>query len=142
VGVDIPETAAEAINDWLNAFPADRVRSELQSLERQRHQLDERISVLRRRLALWESAKAADENGIVTDPRLLPSKRQAISQILDEHPLRTFRLVEIREALVARGWLEVNHRSIHALEVAAAAMAKRGEIVRPRRGYYRARALP
>src|SRR5919199_5425826 len=96
---EMTTSAAEAVNDWLHAFPADRVQGELQLLGRQRDQLDERISILRRRLALWESVKAADSNGAVTDPRLLPNKRQAISQVLEEQPFRTFRLIEIREAL-------------------------------------------
>lgn len=116
------------------AVPTARIREELLALERERRRLEHRIAVLRTKLDVWlrlDTATAGDNS------RRFPSKRDAVLALLREG--REARpLADIREELVARGWMSDDPASRHALEVAVAAMAKRRELVRLRRGVYAA----
>ena len=67
------------------------------------------------------------------------TKREAVLAFLSEAPDLELKLVEIRRALIGRGWLTHGPGSIHALEVAVAGMAERGEIQGVRKGHYRLR---
>jgi hypothetical protein len=129
--------------EWIRTFPSREVKAQIAELESARARLEDALRSLHTQLALWDAARrAASTNGPrgrdVRD-RPLPPKREAILHVLSERPDHTFRLAEIREILLARGWMPAGRKAAHALEVAATTLAKRGEIDRPRRGFYRMR---
>jgi hypothetical protein len=66
-----------------------------------------------------------------------PSKPDGLLTVLAEAPGRKMRLREIRLELISRGWMGIGAAERHALEVAAATLAKRGEVDRVSRGIYR-----
>jgi hypothetical protein len=66
-----------------------------------------------------------------------PPKPQAVLTFLREYPDQSFRLVEIRRELIARGMMADTKAHVHALEVAVRMMEKRGEVTRPRKGIYK-----
>jgi hypothetical protein len=114
-------------------------RADLVDLERRRAGIDREISALARRLRTWESAQRSlvGRTGhlrLASDQ--LPTKREAVLALLGESPESEMKLVEIRHALISRGWMTEDHSSSHALEVAVIGMAKRGELRRVRKGYY------
>ena len=82
------------------------------------------------RLTSHETAGVAVREG-------LPSKPAAVVALLREHRGRALRLIEIRNALIERGFMGTEKREVHALEVAVRALEARGAIERIRRGMYR-----
>jgi hypothetical protein len=60
----------------------------------------------------------------------------AVLRFLSETTGRAWRLADLKAALIGRGWLEDSDRARHALQVTVLAMAKRGELEKPRTGYY------
>lgn len=102
-----------------------------------REELDRKIAVHERRLRAWEGAKRSLD-GRAAAPRILgvvpPTKREAVLALLAETPDGRFKLIEIRTALIQRGWM--NAGQAHALEVAVTDMERRKEIRRVRRGVY------
>jgi hypothetical protein len=126
----------------------ERTDAEIEQLKRTRSVIDNKITLLVRKRKLWEATvnalSARAEDGTADDAwrlRLVtgeqPAKPRAVVAFLSEHPDRAFRLIEIRHALIARGWMDEGQRSAHALEVAVRTLQARGEIERPRRGVYR-----
>jgi hypothetical protein len=112
-------------------------RGELAALERQREDLEKEIAAQARRLRAWETARRtlgrqpAQLRAVDSEP---PTKREAVLALLSQFPSDEFKLIEIRRALIERGWM--THAQAHALEVAVIEMARRGEIHRVRKGYY------
>jgi hypothetical protein len=112
-------------------------RDALKQLLKTREELDRKIAVHQRRLLSWEAAKRSLE-GRAGAPRVLgvvpPTKREAVLALLAETPDAKFKLIEIRTALIQRGWMKDGQA--HALEVAVTDMERRKEIRRVRRGIY------
>lgn len=134
----------ERLDRWVEQFPIEAVRQELAALQQQKGSIEAAIRALNARLALWEAARrAADEAGadwhvlVSSEGRAsYPTKREAVLALLSEAPHAEWRLRDIRQELVSRGWLSYDRKAAHALEVAATMMAKRGEIHRVRKGIY------
>ncbi|HVM57067.1 MAG TPA: hypothetical protein VMT74_06360 [Gaiellaceae bacterium] len=119
---------------WAASTPLELLEDELRELERRRMELEVRIDVLRRHVSLLGAARDLASGLTVHGPAL--SKRDAVLRVLSDAPSEGMRLAEIRRALVQRGWLTGDRRATHALEVAVATMAQRGELRRIRRGLY------
>ena len=114
----------------------EAAKFQLAELERDRTQLDGRIDTTLRRLRAWEAAyrTLGQGSGLPSVTCVPHTKREAALLLLAERPDQELRLVEIRRALIERGWM--TNAQAHALEVAVAEMAARGEIARVRKGVY------
>jgi hypothetical protein len=114
----------------------EAAKRQLADLERDRTQLDRRIDTTLRQLRAGQTALRALGRGSASPSvALVPhTKRDAVLLFLAEHPFEELRLVEIRRALIERGWMTAAH--VHALEVAITGMAARGEVARVRKGVY------
>jgi hypothetical protein len=131
-----------SLSDLEATFDATRlavlaeIEHELVAARRQRDALNNRIRELaRKRLRYLDDPRAS-----ALASAAVPPKPVALVGFLREHHGEVFKLVEVRRALIARGWMRDEPRDRHALEVAALALAERGEIRRVRRGVYTARA--
>jgi hypothetical protein len=114
----------------------EAAKLQLAELERDRTQLDRRIDTTLRRLRAWEAAyRSLGRGSVPPSVGLVPhTKREAALLFLAERPNEELRLVDIRRALIDRGWM--TNAQAHALEVAVTEMAARGEIARVRKGVY------
>ena len=130
------ETLEAEVDHGLGALIV-AAKAELSELERQRSQLDEKIAAHTRRIRTWETTQRTLRQ---QPPRLRAlesapaTKRDAVLAFLADYPDDEFKLIDIRRALIERGWM-TNAQS-HALEVAVVGMAQRGEIQRVRKGIY------
>jgi len=134
-----------AFGDGLEQLIA-AARQQLAELDERRRDLDREIAACSRKLRTWENVQASLARGPGNHLRLAdaepPTKREAVLAFLSERPDENFRLVEIRQALIGRGWMTDGRRAVHALEVAVATMAERGDIQRVRKGIYALRPRP
>jgi hypothetical protein len=140
-----PETA-DALLSWLDAFPTTALERRLGTLLLQRRELDVEIRFLQAQLFRYRqyledlrpgSTQESPAAGGRVGGKPYPAKRLAVLRLLSESPGRALRLSDIRSALVHRGWLEDSDKARHALQVALLGMAKRGELEKPRTGFYR-----
>ncbi len=131
----------DAARDWLRSFPIDEVKRQIADLEREQEGIAEAIAGLRRRLTMWSALSEFTSMESADTPRSgvgqVPSKRDALLALLAEAQGQPSRLVEMREEMIARGWLARTPQAIHALEVAATTLAQRGEVERVKKGVYR-----
>ena len=65
-----------------------------------------------------------------------PSKRKMILRRLGENPGESMRLVDLKNELVGRGWLDDTKDAAHSLGVSAYKAFQKGELDRPKHGYY------
>ncbi|MFL5916077.1 MAG: hypothetical protein ACJ752_10645 [Gaiellaceae bacterium] len=162
----IPKETAEALVSWLEAFPAMPLQERLGELIDQRRKLDSEIRFLQNQLIRYRQylQDLAEPGNEVTAPQTGPSqlaiaasgntavhvgatgaaqpeyppKRVAVHRLLAENAFKEWKLGELREELIRRGWLADDERARHALQMLMLNMAKRGEIDKPRTGVYRA----
>lgn len=120
---------------WAASTPLGLLEDELRALEEQRLELAARIEILKRHVGLLHAVRSL-ASGTPSAGVPAPPKRDAVLRVLADAPGSAMRLAEIREALIDRGWLGNDRRATHALEVAVATMAQRGEVLRIRRGLY------
>jgi hypothetical protein len=152
------------VNDWLNAFPARDVERRIRELEGHAAVIEAELNSLRRVHNTWahmarddsrDSASTSPDNGrdvsIVAASEakrngqtpaqkpLAPSftKREAIFKLMNEQPLSPWKLADLRQALVDRGWIDDDKKSKHAFDVALSQMHKRGIIDRVAAATYR-----
>ncbi len=123
------------LDRWVEDFPADSIREHLAELERQRGTIEAAIESLTRRLQMWIALRAHTAGKGHLAKR--PSKRDAVLALLERDHTREFSLAEIRSYLSEAGVLEDSAKARHALEATVSNMTKRGEIDRPRKGFYR-----
>ena len=137
---------AEALLQWLDSFPRAKIEHRLGLLLTQRRELDQEIRFLQGQLVRYRqyledlappTADARPAPELATEQRQFPPKRLAVLRLLGEAPGRAWRLADIRQTLINRGWLEDSDRARHALQVTLLAMAKRGELEKPATGFYR-----
>jgi hypothetical protein len=148
----IEPATAEALLSWLESFPVKELEKRLTYLVKQRRDLDVEIRFLQAQVTRYRQyledlrppnaqVSVAEATAGKAAPRTaerhrLP-KRIAVLRLLSETPGRTWRLADIRKTLIDRDWLEDSERARHALQVALLGMAKRGELEKPRTGFYR-----
>jgi hypothetical protein len=113
----------------------------LTTLQRERDRILREIATYEAKLRVCEATRrslSGTKGGLraVTEGRV-PTKPEAVLAFLAEQPRTTFRLSEIRDALMQRGWMEDTRQARHALEVAALNLAKRGAVQRVQKGLYR-----
>jgi len=60
-----------------------------------------------------------------------------VLNLLERDEYHEFRLAEIRDHLIEGGLMEDTPRARHALEMTVVNMTKRGELERPRKGFYK-----
>jgi hypothetical protein len=129
---------ADVVDDGLVRL-IEAGRAELAELERRRSAIEVEIASRMRSLKAWESAQRSlaprTQSLHLTSSAQHPTKREAVLALLSESSSE-IKLADIRRALIERGWMSDDRKSIHALEVAAIAMAERGELRRPRKGFY------
>ena len=109
---------------------------EIEHHERVRDAAAAEALALRRRRAVLQRLTSHETAGVAVREGL-PSKPAAVVALLREHRGRALRLIEIRNALIERGFMGTEKREVHALEVAVRALEARGAIERIRRGMYR-----
>jgi len=143
-----PDTA-DALMEWLEAFPLRQVELRLGTLIEQRRELDGEIRFLQNQIIRYrqyltdlnpEEEEETDSVGVLAQdqaPQEYPPKRQAVLRLLAEAPGRSWKLSDIRDVLIQRRWLEDSEKARHALQVTVLNMAKRGDIEKPRKGIYR-----
>lgn len=164
----IPKEAAEALVSWLEGFPARPLQTRLSQLIEERKKLTKEIEFLQAQLIRYRqyvqdladpadvkpplratpvgggaSAHARAVVGGPTGPTgpaqpEYPPKRFAVFRLLGEDALKEWKLADLREELIRRGWLADDDKARHALQMLMLNMAKRGEIDKPRTGVYRA----
>jgi hypothetical protein len=144
----IEAETAEALLGWLEAFPNKELERRLSLLLTQRRKLDVEIrfiqtQLMRHRQYLEDLSPGSTTAIAEAIPRTsarsrsqYPPKRMAVLRFLSETPGRAWRLADLKTGLIGRGWLEDNDRARHALQVTVLGMAKRGELEKPRTGYY------
>jgi hypothetical protein len=133
---DVPAQILEiSLDQWLDSFPIDKVQAQLAELERTKGTIEAAIESLNRRLAIW-AAMREHQAGFDNSARR-PSKRDAVVTLLERDPYREFAASEIRDKLIEDGLLEDSKKARHALEMTLSNMVKRGEAVRPRKGFYK-----
>lgn len=139
------EREIAAVDEWVRAFPHERLRKARKALLVQRAELDSKIDELDRRLAVYESLRVPASNGKRDPEPVAPSRRRvtprraAFYRILEQDSEREIPLGEIKDRLVALGHMEDTERERHSLQVMASKMVKRGEVQRPRDGFYKFR---
>jgi hypothetical protein len=122
------------LDQWVDEFPVHAIRQHLDELHRRKGDLEAAIESLNRRLAVWIAMRSHAEGRDVDSP---PSKRDGILNLLERDPHREFRLSEIRAHLTEGGLMQDTAKARHALEMTVVNMTNRGEIERPRKGFYR-----
>jgi hypothetical protein len=148
----IESATQDALLTWIEAFPTKELETRLTTLLKLRRQLDMEIRFLQAQVLRYrqyledlrpdtaqpdQSGAEGETRAATTTDQRHPPKRMAVLRLLSETPGRTWRLADIRKTLVERGWLEDSDRARHALQVALLGMAKRGELEKPRTGFYR-----
>jgi hypothetical protein len=123
------------LDQWVDSFPVDSIRQHLADLEQKKGTIEAAIESLNRRLRIWQTMRAHSAGGI-SAPEVRPSKRDAVLSILERDPTREFALAELRQMMLDGGLLDDTQKGRHALEATVSNMCKRGEIERPRKGYY------
>ncbi len=130
----------DAARGWVRSFPIDEVKRHIADLERERAAISAEIEDLWRRVTLWSALRSLAVSEVTDDASTdmpAPAKRDALLTLLAEAQGQPVRLVEMREEMIARGWLPRTPKAIHALEVAATTLARRGEAERVKKGIYR-----
>jgi hypothetical protein len=122
------------LDSWVDGFPIETLRQHLAELEQQKGTIEAAIESLNRRLDIWQAMRAHSHGHGHLAKR--PSKRDAVLTLLEKDPWREFSLAEIRQRLIADGLLDDTAKARHALEATVSNMTKRGEIARPRKGFY------
>lgn len=122
------------LDRWVDSFPVEAIQQHLAELQARKGTIDAAIESLTKRLQVWQAIRAHDAGRGVSV--VVPTKRESVLVLLDRDPTREFSLAEIREYLVDCGLLENSARARHALEVTVSNMVRRGEIARPKRGFY------
>ena len=123
------------LDQWIDDFPIDAVKTQLEELERERGSIEAAIASFRRRLEIWGAMRAHAQGHGDKVPK--PRKRDAVLNLLEQDPGRTFALSEIRDRLITDGLLEDSDKARHALDVTLSNMRRRGEVTRVRKGFYR-----
>lgn len=145
------EDDLKAVDEWVAAFPHQRLRDALARLRAERASIDEKIQEIDRRLASYESlrrprsasnvdpAAASVVNPAAKAARSRPvtPRRAAFYKILEQDPDRAIPFSEIKERLVGMGFMQDTKSEIHSLNVMASKMVQRGEIGRERDGFYK-----
>ena len=116
------------------------LEAELQAVERRADFLRAAL-VFKRAANTTEIASqlfpASEESGEPSENGKRPSKRQAVLKLLGETPNRSTKAAEIKAKLVQREWLDDTPEAAHSLGVTLSKMFKRGELSRPKPGFYK-----
>lgn len=132
---ELPHPLLEAqLDQWVDDFPVEAIRQHLRELRERKGTIEAAIESLDRRLAVWSAMRSHASGHDVASP---PSKRDGVLNLLERDPNHDFRLAEIRDHLTEGGLMEDSAKARHALEMTVVNMTKRGEIERPRKGFYR-----
>jgi hypothetical protein len=131
---------------WVDDFPRERVAAAIARVEN-------RLAKWRQALAIydamhsengseptrWSAAAAAPDptNSLIPLPERTPTKAQAVTTVMRTSPHTTWKLDDLRRALVAHGWIEDTKRASHGLQVVTSTMVQRGQLERPEKGFYR-----
>ena len=151
----VEQQTAESLLRWLESFPRQQIERRLAGLVSQRRDLDIEIRFLQNQLVRYREyladlqpghPDAAPRQSAVAQTGTVgarpdaspayPPKRLAVTRLLAERPSYSWKLSEIRDALVERGWLEDSEKARHALQVVILKMAKSGEVGKPDTGIY------
>lgn len=110
---------------WLQRFPREEVEGHIRDLERE-------LSRWRHALALHDSFGGA-ANGAspeTPDPDTPPNRPAAIRRVIREGGNQPMAAGEIKDALIERGWLESDRRTLKRFYSAMSTMTKRGHLLR------------
>jgi hypothetical protein len=143
----------------LETLPVEDVRREVAQLEARVAKLQDEIDKRREVLAMharWldgvqppapspatESPASPTSSPTQSPPAspadgARPTRADALLRLLGEDPDRTWKLSELRDELIARGWLEDTREASASLQVTASKLTRAGRIERPEAGHYRA----
>jgi hypothetical protein len=132
---------ADAIREWLAAFPTHEAEERLRELEHNRDRISAEIEALQQVLSIatqeFQTAvadTAARLNGNGHPP---PSGMLAVERLMAEHEPVTWTRRDLCHALVERGWLAPGEPGRKTLGSILHRMVGRGRIVRVGEGQYR-----
>jgi hypothetical protein len=163
----IERETAEALVSWLEAFPNRPLQQRLSHLLDRRRKLDLEIDFLQAQLSRYrqyvqdlvrpvETTIPKPGQGVIVGVAVerdeaapiearrestpeYPAKRTAVLRLLNEDRHKQWRLADIRDELIRRGWLSPDEKARHALQVLMLNMTRRGEVLKPATGVYQSK---
>ena len=129
-----PAEIMRQIESILGSITLEEAEAEKRRLESELHQTQAEIEKLSALIQLKRQV-AAGANG--TGGGGIPTLRQAVIAGMNEWQPGSFvRLAQLRERLVARGWISNSKSDSHRLQVMASDMVRKGQLLRPETGTY------
>ena len=145
---------------WLDELPEEEIQREMDEWEARMHEANAEYA--KRREILDLKRRWRERYGVPSipppgppcmtwveplgAPRCFLSARrasaQSVLQVLAAEPSdRTWSTPQIRDALVGRGWMEDDDKSMRSLQSALSRMKAEGRIIRVRHGVYKSAAV-
>ena len=96
------------------------------------------VGELGRPVRLWRIYAGSDHDSELGDwiAGSRPTLRAAIRSILEDAGGYPLKLSEIRDRLLANGWVSDDENGAHRIQMMASDMARKGQLVRPKTGFY------
>jgi hypothetical protein len=137
-----------SIEAWLDSLPEEVIQREMDEWEARMRQANIEYSKRREILELkrrWRESYGVsfEERGSEDKPEstLFPERpssiRESVLQVMVIDPLRIWNTRELTDALVERGWMENDEKSVRSLQSALSRMQAEGLIIRVRHGHYK-----
>jgi hypothetical protein len=133
----------DQVQRLLGAVSSDKAQANIERLEQEitdkRAEQQKWYALLGLKQQLGETTGSS--NGQTASHRQLPL-REAVRVVFNERGEgTTLTLADLREELRRRSWLGETENEDHRLQMAASSMVKRGELFRPKKGFYRLASL-
>ncbi len=141
------------IEEWFASLPEEDIQREMDEWEERMREANIEYNKRREILDLkrrWREAYAvrapAATDASKTEPTLFPERpssiRESVLQVIASDPMKaTWTASELKDALVERGWMTNDQKSMRSLQSALSRMQAEGKIARVRHGVYRSAAL-
>jgi hypothetical protein len=141
---DEEEAAFEAALAALKRTPASvrerrrqKIAAQMSELERELQLLDSLPGSINGSVDTAGQPPSADSGATVVSVAKAPNKPQGMLIVMAEQPARTWKLSDIRDVMVDRGWLQPGEKGTHQIQNTAWKLKSRGDVVSPRNAYYR-----
>src|SRR5580700_8271947 len=103
-------TQTDPLKIWLDGFPYEKVKGEMQEVQAQLNKWGQRLVELQEAIRLYErfrSPVAATNGSNPVAPAVLakPTLREAVGIVLAESPNREWSNGQLHDLLISKGWL-------------------------------------
>lgn len=129
-------TIFDQVQQLLGSVTADNARERIAQLDTE---IEERKLERQKWFALLSLKQQLGEspNGASPEAASVPTLRRAIFAVMNQWPIGSeIPLSALRAHLVKREWLTPERKDAHRLQMMASDMVKRGQLGRPRKGFY------